>query len=177
MTDVWMPRQKWESLIHGDGCPLCDEVKSKEPEETYGYTIADLSISRLRLCKNQYVKGYCVLICHKHVREPYELPQDERDQFFDDMMRAGLALENVFKSIKMNFKILGNAVPHLHCHMEPRFYGDTAPGRPIDPEKGQVFLSPEEYKATVKQIRDVLNFSSNQRQRKCRKIRLIRTPF
>ena len=156
MTDIWMPREKWDALVRSKGCKFCAEVISRQVSDNYGYTIADLSFSRLRLCKNQYVHGYCVLICHKHVREPYELPQDERDLFFDDMMRAGLALENVFKSIKMNFEILGNAVPHLHCHLKPRYFGDGAPNRPIDPNMETVILEPEEYLKRVGMIKEAL---------------------
>jgi diadenosine tetraphosphate (Ap4A) HIT family hydrolase len=156
LTKAWMPREKWEALVRGEGCPLCAEVTSTQPYNEYGYTVADLSFSRLRLCANQYIKGYCVLICHKHVREPYELPEHERDIFFDDMMRTGLALENVFKSIKMNFQILGNAVPHLHCHIEPRYYDDPAPNRPIHSGEKTVSLKPEQYAALVKKIRRAL---------------------
>ncbi|MFA5309641.1 MAG: HIT family protein [Dehalococcoidales bacterium] len=161
MTESWMPREQWEALVKGVNCPLCAEVKSTEPSNEYGYMVADLSFSRLRLCLNQYVKGYCVLICHKHVREPYELPQDEREMFFDDMMRAGLALENVFRSVKMNFQILGNAVPHLHCHLQPRYYGDPSPHRPIDPEKETVLLKPEAYQESVAKIRVMLDLTRN----------------
>ena len=157
MADKWMPREKWEALVRGDNCPLCAEVKSTQPVNEFGYTVTDLSFSRLRLCTNQYIKGYCVLICHKHVREPYELPRDERDMFFEDMMRAGLALEYVFKSDKMNFQILGNAVPHLHAHIEPRYLGDPAPHRPIHSGEKTVLLKPEEYQDLIKQIRSALD--------------------
>jgi diadenosine tetraphosphate (Ap4A) HIT family hydrolase len=157
MADSWMPRDKWEALVRGESCPLCTEVASIESFNEYGYTIKDLSFSRLRLCANQYIKGYCVLICHKHVREPYELPQDEREMFFDDMMRAGLALEQVFRSDKMNFQILGNAVPHLHCHLEPRYLGDPAPHRPIHSGEKTVTLTQDEYRQRIQQIRDALD--------------------
>ncbi|PWT75060.1 MAG: hypothetical protein C5B60_05880, partial [Chloroflexi bacterium] len=43
--------------------------------------------------------------------------------FFSDMMRVGKALEQTFNAVKLNFEILGNAVPHLHCHIKPRYYG------------------------------------------------------
>jgi diadenosine tetraphosphate (Ap4A) HIT family hydrolase len=154
MTPQWMPRKDWDALVMGENCPLCSNVNTPGGETNdYNYFIADLNISRLVLDKNQYVKGYCLLVCLKHVREPYELPQDERDQYFDDMMTAGLALEQTFLSEKMNFQILGNAIPHLHCHIEPRYYGDAAPGRPIDPYKETVILEPEEYRERVASIR------------------------
>jgi diadenosine tetraphosphate (Ap4A) HIT family hydrolase len=65
-------------------------------------------------------------------------------------------LEAVFRPVKMNFEILGNAVPHLHCHIKPRYYGDPAPGKPIHPDERVVRLSPTEYEQRVGQIRTAL---------------------
>ena len=156
MNNTWMPREKWDALVRGENCPLCDEVKAKNVANEYGFYVADLRISLLRLCRNQYVKGYCVLIFNKHVREPYELTKEERLTFFEDMMLAGQALEKVFGADKMNFQILGNAVPHLHCHIEPRYLGDSAPHRPIDPSAEEVILTLEEYQKYTKDIYQAL---------------------
>jgi diadenosine tetraphosphate (Ap4A) HIT family hydrolase len=54
---------------------------------------------------------------------------------------------------KLNFEILGNATPHLHVHVKPRYYGDIAPGIPIDQNAYTVHLAPEEYEARVQAIR------------------------
>lgn len=151
----WMPREQWDALVRGEGCPACAEVTSTEVANEQGFFVADLNVSRLRLAANQFVRGYCVLICHRHVREPYELNTQERSLFFEDMMWVGQALERVFKPVKMNFTILGNAVPHLHAHILPRYYGDPAPHHLIDPNAAQVFLSPEEYKQRIDRIRSV----------------------
>lgn len=152
----WMPRERWDALVRGEGCPLCVEIASSERANEYGYTIADLNVSRLRLATNQFVTGYCVLISKRHVREPYELSERESFLFLEDMMRAAQALERVFTPVKMNFEMLGNAVPHLHCHILPRYYGDPAPNRPIDPDARQVFLTPDEYNRRVELIRFTL---------------------
>jgi len=154
--NAWMPRETWDALVRGEGCPLCGAITATHSADEFGFTIADLEISRLRLVTNQYVQGYCVLICHKHVREPYELAANEQALFFEDMMRAGKVLEQVFAATKMNFQILGNAVPHLHAHILPRYYGDDAPGRPIVPDAHTVLLAPEAYEARVRRIRDAL---------------------
>ncbi len=153
---AWMPREEWNALVRGEGCPLCGAVAASEPVDDYGCTIADLGLSRLRLAANQFVRGYCVLICTRHVREPYDLAADERAAFFEDMMRAARALERVFQPTKMNFQILGNAVPHLHCHILPRYYGDPAPSRPLDPELGTRLLASREYEERVAAIRAAL---------------------
>jgi diadenosine tetraphosphate (Ap4A) HIT family hydrolase len=158
MTDTqgWMPRERWDALVEGKNCPACAEVASTGPANEDGFLVADLDMSRLRLAANQYVKGYCVLLCTRHVREPYQLSREERGLFFEDMMRVGEALERVFRPTKMNFQILGNAVPHLHVHILPRYYGDPAPHRPLDPAAGRVFLTPEEYERRIESIRSAL---------------------
>ena len=156
MADQWMPREQWDALVRGEGCPLCAAVAAEQAADEYGYTVADLSLSRLRLAANQFVPGYCVLICARHVREPYDLDAAERARYFEDMMRAAQALDQVFNPVKMNFQLLGNAVPHLHCHLLPRYYGDPAPGRPLDPNLGTRLLTRQEAEARVASIRAAL---------------------
>lgn len=155
----WMPREQWDALVRGKDCPLCSELSLNEPANVYGYTIADLGLSRLRLSTNQSAPGYCILICKKHVREPYDLDREERQLYFSDMMRAAQALEQVFAPVKMNFELLGNAVPHLHCHIKPRFYGDAAPNSPIDVDKSPLYLTRAEYDERVRLIQKALGQS------------------
>ena len=132
-NDAWMPREAWDRLVRGAACPLCAAIQSDTTIDPYGITVADLPLSRLRLAVNQYVPGYCVLICATHVIEPYHLSATDRQQFWDDLLLAAQAIGDVFAPIKMNYQVLGNAVPHLHAHLVPRYYGDAAPGQPIDP--------------------------------------------
>ncbi|MBI3972251.1 MAG: HIT family protein [Chloroflexi bacterium] len=113
-------------------------------------------MSQLWLPVNQSVSGYCVLVCTRHVREPYDLNREERVAFFADMMRAAQALEAVFNAVKMNFEILGNAVPHLHCHIKPRYYGDPAPGKPIHADERVLRLSALQYRQRVDSFRAAL---------------------
>jgi diadenosine tetraphosphate (Ap4A) HIT family hydrolase len=153
-----MPRERWDALVRGEDCPLCGAVVATEEADAFGATIADLGLSRLRLAANQFSPGYCVLICARHVREPYDLADGERAIFFEDMMRAARALERVYRPAKMNFELLGNAVPHLHCHIVPRYYGDAAPNMPLQlhlPEQTRR-LAADEYAGWVERIRAAL---------------------
>lgn len=156
MSSEWVPREKWDALVRGEDCPMCHELASGEEVNQYGFTVARLNMSVLRLSSNQYARGYCVLLCKRHVREPYELSAQECSLYFEDMMQVGLALERVYQPIKMNFQILGNALPHLHCHIIPRYYGDDAPGSPLDPLKNHVMLTPEAYTQQIEAIRAAL---------------------
>ena len=153
---TWMPRERWDALVRGEDCPLCATARSTDAPDEYGYTIADLRLSRLRLASNQFVPGYCVLICTRHVIELYHLASEERTLFFDDLARAAAAIARVLTPIKMNVQILGNAVPHLHAHLIPRYYGDPAPGRPLDPGLRTVMLTSAEYQERVQRIQAAL---------------------
>lgn len=159
----WMPRAEWKALTSGDDCPICRSLATSEWADPHGFTIADLRLSRLRLVRNQSVPGYCVLLCREHVVEPYGLSDDKRLLFWEDTLRAAEAIAEVFQPDKMNIQILGNAVPHLHSHIIPRFYGDWAPGRPIDPSERTVLLKQAEYKERVVLIRTALAGQSRTR--------------
>jgi diadenosine tetraphosphate (Ap4A) HIT family hydrolase len=156
-SSSWKPTN-WQEMIAGTECPLCDAIKATALADNYGITIADLSFSRLRLSRNQFVAGYCVLICKRHAVEPYQLEPQERAMFFDDLAKVGKALQAVYGADKMNYELLGNLVPHLHAHVVPRYFTDEAPGRPIDPtsQGREVYLSDIDYDERVAQIRQAL---------------------
>jgi|SRR5712691_1375343 len=89
--------------------------------------------------------------------EPHELAPVERADFFSDLVRAGEALERVYAADKINYQILGNLVPHLHAHIQPRFYGDAYPGQPVSgPPDQPVFLTAGEYLERIAAIRAAL---------------------
>jgi diadenosine tetraphosphate (Ap4A) HIT family hydrolase/8-oxo-dGTP pyrophosphatase MutT (NUDIX family) len=156
-TKHWLPLPQWEALVRGENCPLCAVIGSTEAEDSYAITVADLSLSRLQIARNQYVPGYCLLICRRHVTEPHHLAEDEYARFYEDLRLASLALETVFRPLKLNIEILGNTVPHLHAHLVPRYFGDPAPGRPIDPAEQKVLLFEAEYDERIRQMRLMLD--------------------
>lgn len=161
MSETWMPLEEWEKLASGDN-PLVRYANAPFEDvliTEYGFTVADLERSRLQLSRNQYVKGYCVLVAKKAVREVHEMHEAERRLFFEDMVAVGAALEKVFKPIKINYQILGNRIPQLHVHIIPRYYGDPAPNSPIRPNSEQVTLNNETYGRMVGDIREALGFT------------------
>jgi len=144
MAENWKSAN-WDELVSGASCPVCEVIQSAAQEDAHGFAVVDLKLSRLFLAKNQYVAGYCTLLCRQHVIEPYELTSADRVAFFDDLSLIGKGLQQAFKADKLNYQILGNMVPHLHVHVVPRYFTDDAPHRPIDPWHQQVYLSPTEY--------------------------------
>jgi diadenosine tetraphosphate (Ap4A) HIT family hydrolase len=153
----WMPRDRWDAVVRGEDCPACAEVTGLGLDNGEGYFVTDLAVSRLRLQREQHVPGWCVLLLRRHVREPHELPAEERIAFFEDMVCVGRPLEQVYAAQKINYSILGNILPHLHTHIQPRYYGDPYPGGVVDPAPGQsVTLADYEASEQVLRIRAAL---------------------
>ena len=154
MAEYWKS-ENWDALVRGENCPVCDLIQLNSAEDEHGIAIADLSFSRLLLAENQYVQGYCVLMCRRHVIEPYELTANEQARYFHDVALVGHVLQKAFNTDKLNYNILGNLVPHLHTHILPRYFTDAAPRRPIDPglKVHEVYLSAEGYEERIELIR------------------------
>lgn len=76
-------------------------------------------------------RGYTLVIWRgRHVAEPTELTPDEASSYFSDVLRVTRAIEEHYGPLKMNLALLGNALPHLHTHVIPRYAGDEMPGAP-----------------------------------------------
>jgi diadenosine tetraphosphate (Ap4A) HIT family hydrolase len=119
MSDTWIPRTQWDALVRGAGCAMCRELAADEQINAYGFTVARLEQSVLRLATNQRAPGSCVLICTRHVAEAHHLPPAVQAAFFADLGRACRAIEAVYRPDKLNLMLLGNLLPHLHCHIVP----------------------------------------------------------
>lgn len=127
----WTDAGSWNRLRRGDGCPLCAAVARGVDEDEHGVTLARGSASLIRLSRNQRARGYCVVIAARHVVEPFELPPAEARAFFDDVLATGRAVQRACAPVKINYEVLGNAIPHLHCHLVPRYLDDGSPGGPL----------------------------------------------
>jgi len=119
-------------------CVFCGVVRELQKAETYrrpsggAYRkISALPASVVILGHDQFYRGYSVVIAKSHATELYHLPDAERRQYLDDMVRVARALDQAFRPRKMNYECLGNTVAHLHWHLFPRYADDPNPMRPI----------------------------------------------
>ena len=89
--------------------------------------------------------GYTVVTWRgRHVAEPTELDDEEACGYWREVLRVASALQRHYRPVKMNYQTLGNAVPHLHTHLLPRFRQDPAPGRPLPFPEGERPHLPED---------------------------------
>jgi diadenosine tetraphosphate (Ap4A) HIT family hydrolase len=117
----WLDREGWERLCRGDDCPLCVAVARTHDQDEHGVTLVRTASSLIRLARNQRARGYCVVIAARHAVEPFDLPAAEAGSFFADVMATARALQKTCAPIKLNYELLGNGIPHLHCHVLPRY--------------------------------------------------------
>lgn len=95
--------------------------------------LAALSVSTLGFYNDSRFPGRCILVLNEHYDELADLPDDLTVSFARDTKRAGHAVGVATNASRVNYAVLGNTVPHVHCHIMPRFVEplDPNPTRPI----------------------------------------------
>jgi diadenosine tetraphosphate (Ap4A) HIT family hydrolase len=150
-------KMKWESLLRGEQCPF--DVPRSDSNEHWD-KVGSLSVSTLYLHKIQTYRGYSLLVLDRHATRLDELREAERSAFMADLNRAQEALRKVVRPDHMNLESLGNAIPHLHWHIIPRYKGDPRWGLPIwmatEAEMPQVRLAEQEREVLLGELRDSL---------------------
>lgn len=127
-------------------CPMC-------PDRDGADVVAELASGRVHLKSDADYRGYCVLVFRRHAVELYELTAEERGRWVEDQARIGKAIAEVCQPVKLNLSMLGNMVPHLHCHFMPRYETDPEwKGPPSFMEGAHRVLSPEEYQSLKEAI-------------------------
>ena len=69
----------------------------------------------------QFLEGYCLLLPDPVVPSLNDLDSESRAAYLLDMARLGDALLQVTGALRINYEILGNSEPELHCHLFPRY--------------------------------------------------------
>jgi diadenosine tetraphosphate (Ap4A) HIT family hydrolase len=85
----------------------------------------------------------------------HALTEEERREWIEDIARIGKAVTELCRPAKLNVSMLGNLVPHLHCHIMPRYPDDPDWGHPPHyrrPAERRA-LSAEEYEELRQSLR------------------------
>lgn len=135
----------------GENCPMCRSVQTDD-------VVAELSSGRVHLQNDADFRGYCILVCKRHVVELFELSAEERAQWMEDVTHIACAIELLCHPAKLNVAMLGNQMPHLHCHIIPRYPDDPKWGGPAflsDAERRP--LIPEDFQELQRALHQKLN--------------------
>lgn len=76
--------------------------------------------------RQQFLRGYALLLPDPVVPHLNAMPAAHRAQFLTDLARLGDALLAATGAIRINYAMFGNVEPALHAHLVPR-YPDEAP--------------------------------------------------
>jgi diadenosine tetraphosphate (Ap4A) HIT family hydrolase len=142
MSDHRWP-EEWFELRAGSGCGMC--ANQGLEDSGWGLRFLEGGHADVFLQRSGRVRGYAVAIWkHGHVVEPTQLPAEQAAGFWLDTLRAAAAIEAHLRPVKLNYLTLGNALPHLHTHIVPRYPDDPFPGRPVPFDALEDGRQPEE---------------------------------
>ena len=134
---IWDDPALWAALADGSECPVCRRGRPRG-------VLVERPYAWLTSSERVPARGYVCVVAKRHVVEPYELPDEERIGFWDDVCFAAERLALLLRPAKMNYELHGNSLPHLHVHLFPRFRGDRFVGGPIDTRLEPVTQGPDE---------------------------------
>jgi diadenosine tetraphosphate (Ap4A) HIT family hydrolase len=153
VADAWPA--DFRRQLSGEGCVLCAEGRPDESMGRIRFFSSEVADGYLHLHGVQH--GYAAVIWRgRHVAEPTDLTEEEATAFWRDILRVGRAMQQVYQPLKMNYVLLGNRLPHLHCLLAPRFLDDVAPGDPI-PAFGYHDFPEAEVRQEVEALRRLLS--------------------
>ena len=120
----------------GEGCPACAEGRPDTTRAGVRWFAGE--VSDAYLVRADIQRGLSIVVFRgRHVVEPTALTEGDAAAYGREVLHAARAIEAAFAPLKLNYDILGNAVPHLHTHIVPRYEDDPRPGWPFpfpDPE-------------------------------------------
>jgi diadenosine tetraphosphate (Ap4A) HIT family hydrolase len=106
-----------------NNCELCDKDGGEVVYRCEKY--------RVVLVDDANYPGFCRVIWNAHVKEVTDLDWPDRDVLMNAVWQVEQAVREVMQPHKVNLASLGNAVPHLHWHVIPRYADDAHFPSPI----------------------------------------------
>ena len=103
-----------------DMCKVIGQIKNGENP----WFVKEMETGYVIFGWNQHFYGYVIFICKEHVTELWELSEDFRKEYLNEMTLVAKAVKEAFRAEKMNYELLGMGDAHVHWHLFPRKYGD-----------------------------------------------------
>ncbi|AXL12420.1 HIT family protein [Microbacterium foliorum] len=139
---MWWSEDEWAALAAAEQCGMCADAHL--PANDHSALIATTETSHVRLARNQHHAGYCLVILREHVVDMSELSPAQLSAFWADVQRAGRAIDEVLRSKRIDYLVMGHRMPHLHCHLLPQHATDD-PLRTVNIADGPTYLAPDAF--------------------------------
>ena len=134
-------------------CMYCME---DERRDNLMIEIGKLNVSTVFLFKEQTYKGRVNVVYKDHVKELFELNEQELAAFMNDVKKAAAAVDKAFQPNKINYGAYGDTLHHLHMHIVPKYEGKENWGSTFEMNPGKTYLTDEEYKERIEKIKEYL---------------------
>jgi diadenosine tetraphosphate (Ap4A) HIT family hydrolase len=121
----------WDERRAGRDCPKCAE--GRPDEDRWGVRFFKGSWADAYLQREPPQPGTSVVVFRgeRHVADPADFTDEELAGYWADVRTTAQAIDGVYGPGQLNYMTFGNAVPHVHTHIVPRYPDDPAPGRPL----------------------------------------------
>jgi diadenosine tetraphosphate (Ap4A) HIT family hydrolase len=117
--------------------------------------IAEMPHSVAFVLPDQTYRGRTVVWLKEHFDDPVDLPTGLRNALMNEVMFVAEALRRVLRPNRLNYTCFGNAVPHVHWHIVPRFKDDPDWGK-APWRENERSLAPAEVATLAERIRRML---------------------
>ena len=115
--------------------------------------IGKLSVSTVFLFKEQTYRGRCNVVYKDHVKELFDLNDQDLAAFMNDVKKVAAAIDKAFQPNKINYGAYGDTLHHLHMHVVPKYEGKENWGSTFEMNPGKTYLSDEEYAEMIEKIK------------------------
>ena len=130
----------------------CLYCQSNETLHILMIEIAQLSVSRVFIFKEQTYHGRCLVAYKDHVDDLNLLSDDDRNAFMADVAKVTRAMQKVFNPAKINYGAYADTLEHLHFHLIPKYVDGPDFGGVFRMNPKEVYLSDAEYQEMAGQL-------------------------
>ena len=130
----------------------CLYFQSNETLHILMIEIAQLSVSRVFIFKEQTYHGRCLVAYKDHVDDLNLLSDDDRNAFMADVAKVTGAMQKVFNPAKINYGAYADTLEHLHFHLIPKYVDGPDFGGVFRMNPKEVYLSDAEYQEMAGQL-------------------------
>lgn len=131
----------------------CLYCQNNETLHSLMIEVAQLSVSRMFIFREQTYRGRCLVAYKDHVDDLNLLSDADRNAFMSDVAKVTRAMQAVFHPDKINYGAYSDTLEHLHFHLIPKYEGGPDWGGVFQMNPRQVYLTDAEYQDMAEQLK------------------------
>ena len=131
----------------------CLYCQNNETLHSLMIEVAQLSVSRMFIFREQTYRGRCLVAYKDHVDDLNLLSDADRNAFMSDVAKVTRAMQAVFHPDKINYGAYSDTLEHLHFHLIPKYEGGPDWGGVFQMKPCQVYLTYAEYQEMAEQLK------------------------